>query len=283
MPYQHFYFDSRKNEEPILKSNPVLLYSGFVSDEPNWYYQMHSHTFCEIVYICDGSGEFIINGKSYTACKGDILIYNAGTLHEERSASSDPLKTYFCGIDNILINGLKEQQIIPENIDPIIKSGDYSSKLEKYISDIVIESSEKIRGYETVCSNLLSSIIILLLRLTSISADESKEPESPNLCKSAKEYIDKYYSQDLNLSNLAKSFYFSKDYLSHIFKSETGFSPMKYLINRRIEEAKKLLAASNMSVNEIAAAVGYDDANYFSVVFKKLTGFTPIKYRNSQR
>jgi len=284
LPYQHFYLDNLTGSDVILEKGPVLLYSGFVYEEPFWYYQEHSHPFCEIVYLYGGSGYFIINGKPYTATKGDILIYNAGALHEERSVPSDPLKTYFCGINNIKISGLKEEQIIPDDIDPIIGLGDYSVKFERYISDIVMESSAKIKGYETVCSNLLSSIIIFVLRIIGVENKESSSDELfPNLSKSVKKHIDNFYSQDLCLSELAKRFYISKDYLSHVFKMETGFSPIKYLILRRIEEAKKLLSSTELSVNEISSAVGYEDSNYFSVIFKKFTGFSPVKYRNSQK
>lgn len=283
MPYQHFYLEESSGSGSFLKNNPVLLYSGFVYEEPNWYYQEHSHPFCEIVYIYDGAGEFCIGGKLYIGQKGDILVYNAGVPHEERSDPSNPLKTYFCGIENVMIQGLKENQIIPDTTAPLIHAGDTSSKLESYISDLVLESSSKLKGYETLCSNLLSSIIILVSRITNAADKPAPESVSPMLIKNTKNYIDRYYSSDLNLSTLAKNFYISKDYLSHVFKNETGFSPIKYLMIRRVEEAKKLLTASDFTVNEISSAVGYDDPNYFSVIFKKLTGFSPLQYRNTQK
>lgn len=280
MSFKHFYPD-KTNNKPLLGSNPVLLYSGFVSEEPDWHYRAHSHPFSEIIYICDGCGEFNIDGKLYKASKGDILIYNAGVSHEERSDCENPLKTYFCGIDNIKINGLREEQIIPDSLSPVIKASEYSAKLETYISDLVRESSAKINGYEIVTSSLLSSIIVLVLRVAGVLNSESNTDTPVKVSKNTRDYIDKYYSQDINLSNLAKNLYISKDYLSHIFKSETGFSPMQYLIKRRIEEAKKLLVSSDLSVNKISLTVGYDDPNYFCAMFKKITGFTPLRYRNN--
>lgn len=281
MSYKHFFLDTSENNKPLLVENPILLYSGFVTDEPEWCYKEHSHPFCEVIYICGGSGEFIINGTNYTGSEGDILIYNEGTLHEERSNPANPLKTYFCGIANINLSSLKKDHIIPDAISPVIKAGKYSTKFETYISDLIKESSNKISGYETVCSNLLSSIIIFILRVAGIAENETHLDFTPKLSNETKEYIDKYYSQNITLLELAKNLYISKYYLSHVFKNDTGFSPIQYLMKRRIEEAKKLLLFSDFSVNEIALTVGYEDPNYFSVIFKKAIGSSPIQYRKN--
>jgi len=281
LPNQNSNIDKFENANSLFKSKPILLYSGFINEDVSWYCPEHSHSFCEIIYICNGSGQFMIDGNLYVGGKGDIVIYNASVMHEEYSNPSNPLEMYYCAIDNIVIDGLAEQHIIPEIIAPIIKAGTLTSKLENYFNAIIMESSNKFSDYEIMCSNLLSCIIISILRYTNIPKSDIKVEVNPNSGESTKIYIDKNYSQDINLSNLSKAFYMSKDYLSHIFKNEIGFSPIKYLMMRRIEEAKKLLVSSELSINEISLTVGYEDANYFSAIFKKITGFSPINYRKN--
>ena len=69
-------------------------------------------------------------------------------------------------------------------------------------------------------------------------------------------------------------------YISKIFKSETGDTPIRHLINIRLEKAKELLSAGCPdSVQEVAALVGYDDAYHFSKLFKKRFGITPTQAR----
>jgi YesN/AraC family two-component response regulator len=79
-------------------------------------------------------------------------------------------------------------------------------------------------------------------------------------------------------SQLALDMNISRNYLSNIFKKETGVSFMTYLTNYRIEKAKELLIQRQYMVYEIAERVGYQDAAYFSRIFKNTTGFSPLEF-----
>ena len=66
--------------------------------------------------------------------------------------------------------------------------------------------------------------------------------------------------------------------MSKIFKAETGDTPIRYLINIRLEKAKELLENGwEGSIQEVAMEVGYDDAYHFSKLFKKRYGVSPSK------
>ena len=72
--------------------------------------------------------------------------------------------------------------------------------------------------------------------------------------------------------------YLSPFYISRIFKSETGDTPIRYLIDIRLEHAKEILESGNYtSIQEVAAQVGYDDAYHFSKLFKKKYDVPPSK------
>ncbi len=92
-------------------------------------------------------------------------------------------------------------------------------------------------------------------------------------------YIREHYAQPITLDEVARNVYLSSYYLSHCFKSELGITFIEYLTRVRMEEAKRLLGDRSRSMQNIAEAVGYDDASYFSKVFKKNVGTTPNKYR----
>jgi YesN/AraC family two-component response regulator len=103
--------------------------------------------------------------------------------------------------------------------------------------------------------------------------------ETNSISRGIKEYIDKNYTRNITLKDIANALYVSTDYVSHIFKKELGDSPINYLINRRINEAKKLLATTTKPVSEVASMVGYDNVQYFTMLFKKVTGQSPGGYR----
>lgn len=269
----------------IFKNNqmPILLYAGMIADEPEWTFPSHKHDeLCEIIYLSEGEGTFIINNRPYLAKKGDILIYNRGILHDEKSNPKNPLKTYFCGIGNLFLEGLEEGQLVPDSISPVIHADKYSYKIENYLSNIFEECSSQVLGYETVCRHLLVSLIILVLRIASVK-DESVNNNPESLGFKIKEYIDKNYTRDLSLEDIANHVYLSPYYISHIFKKELGLSTINYLINRRVGEAKKLLLTTGLTVEEISSRVGYENVNYFSMLFKKIAGVSPGKFRQDNK
>ena len=82
---------------------------------------------------------------------------------------------------------------------------------------------------------------------------------------------------------IAENMYLSPFYISKIFKSETGDTPIRHLINIRLEKAKELLENGyGGSVQEIAAMVGYDDAYHFSKLFKKRYNITPTQAKRAR-
>ena len=94
-----------------------------------------------------------------------------------------------------------------------------------------------------------------------------------------KEYIQTHLYDELNRDMLAASVYLNPDYLSHIFRKETGTSLTNYIIDKRIQKAKQLLAQNEMSIRDIAIACGFQNISYFSRQFKKSTGMTPREFR----
>lgn len=99
----------------------------------------------------------------------------------------------------------------------------------------------------------------------------------------AKRYIADHYHESLQLSGVAKKLYLSTAYFSRLFKEKTGVTFSDYLANCRIERARQLLATTDLSIAEVSAAVGYQEANSFSRLFKARTGQSPSDYRVAQR
>ncbi|MDX1506105.1 MAG: AraC family transcriptional regulator, partial [Spongiibacter sp.] len=87
----------------------------------------------------------------------------------------------------------------------------------------------------------------------------------------------------LNLDELAASANLSKFHFTKKFKAWSGQSPIQYFINMKVQRACYLLDSTGMSIKEVAAALGYDDAYYFSRVFKKTIGLSPSEYRQHRR
>lgn len=94
-------------------------------------------------------------------------------------------------------------------------------------------------------------------------------------------YIRAHFTEKLTLDAIAAHIGLTPQYLSVFFKKETGQSIVDLITTMRIDRAKELLRGSQLSIGEIAQAVGYDDPNYFSRTFRRRTALTPREYRNS--
>lgn len=93
------------------------------------------------------------------------------------------------------------------------------------------------------------------------------------------EYIRQNYSKKITLEDVAGHVYLSPSYFSKIFKNEVDVSFSNYLNRLRVENSKRLLLNSDLSLSEVSEMLGFEDQSYFSKVFKKSTGVTPSKYR----
>lgn len=90
----------------------------------------------------------------------------------------------------------------------------------------------------------------------------------------------RYSDPGFTLVSLSDEIGISPNYLSSVFKMETGIRFKKYLNSYRIEQAKLLLADSRYKIYEVANLVGIEDSRYFSQIFRTYTGLKPSEYRN---
>ena len=123
----------------------------------------------------------------------------------------------------------------------------------------------------------------LLLILQSERASFAAIPECSDMktsIQNIKLYIKENYYKEINVNTIAELFNLSPGYLSKMFMKYEKTTPSKYLINIRINEAKRLLQNKELSVKSIGELVGYLDQFYFSRIFKVVTGMSPGAFRN---
>lgn len=93
-------------------------------------------------------------------------------------------------------------------------------------------------------------------------------------------YIQLKYASDISLRDVSEHVGITESYLSHLFKSKTGYSYLEYLRQHRIKKALELMRNQSRRINEVARDTGFRDMSYFSSLFKKYVGVSPSQYRN---
>lgn len=111
-------------------------------------------------------------------------------------------------------------------------------------------------------------------------SDEGAIPETVTApVKKAVGFVLKNYKNPIGLSETAEEVGVNASYLSYIFSKEMGIGFSTFLLNQRIDCAKKMLRDSDMKITEIALCSGFNDYHYFAKTFKKVTGVSPANYR----
>jgi YesN/AraC family two-component response regulator len=141
-----------------------------------------------------------------------------------------------------------------------------------------IENNSKELHAGEIVVPLSQALIVKACSIIEKNAVPVAETNSP-LTTKVITYIDAHYKEDIRLKDIAAATKISIYYLSHAFKADVGFSPMQYVILRRIGEAQSLLINTDLNITHVAAIVGYNNSNYFQNVFRKLFGITPGEYR----
>lgn len=281
------YLINKKNYDP----NYELLYISKSKFENDWHSTAHFHPFTEVFFITDGKGAFHLDDTIVNVNKWDLIIINPNCLHTEKSSLSDsPLEYIVLGIDSLLLNFPEsysltnnEQQV---NLYKIMNFSKDKEIILNYFNQLIHEIENKGFNYEHVCKSILTLFITHIIRSTTSLRFIEQSQEKLNLeCIKIKNYIDSHYAQNITLDFLSDLSYMNKFHLVHTFTKQIGISPINYVINKRIQEAKNLLGTTGYSIRDIASIVGFSNSSYFSQMFRKVTGISPKSYRleNSKR
>ena len=151
--------------------------------------------------------------------------------------------------------------------------------------DVTFPGAEKLHAEFVKNLDLLSSAsdVYALLRAAvrdSFSSILEKIDEvSGRPVTRAKLYIKERYGENISIGDIAGQEGFNVSYFSTLFKKETGQTFSEYLTKVRMDEAKRLLKETNLSIAQICRAVGYSDIKHFTATFRKSTGVKPSEYR----
>ena len=277
MSRSHYTVD--KELSYTIRGTAKLLNIASAKYGGDWHSVPHTHNHVELFYIIGGKGQFLINDQLYPVNTNHLVIINPNVIHTEVSLNAQPLEYIVLGVDGIelsISNTSNGQFCILDHFE--------SLDMASCLRNILREMEMKQPGYEDVCQAFMEILIIRLMRSTGLSLPSETSAVSTNRqCAAVRRYIDLHFKEALTLEQLAEEGHMNKFYLSHAFKREYGVSPINYMISRRIEESKYLLAETDLSMSQIAQLLGFSSLSYFSQVFHRTQSISPKEYRQSQK
>ena len=278
MSRSHYGLD--KEQSFTFRGTVKLLNVARAAYGGDWHSVPHTHNHMELFFIIGGKGQFLIEDQIYPVNTSRLVIINPNVPHTEIGVKDSPLEYIVLGIDGLELpagENSNGQYVILNHFDE-------SREISSCIRNILREMELKNPGYEDICQAYTEILVIRLMRSIELSVPTETQTGANNRqCAAAKRYIDMHFKEALTLEQLAEEVHMNKYYLSHAFKREYGVSPINYMISKRIEESKYLLAETDLSLSQIAQLLGFSSLSYFSQVFRRTENISPMEYRQSAR
>src|SRR5690625_5175622 len=251
-----------------------LLYIAHSEYDKGWHSTSHTHHFTELFYIVSGKGAFILPDREIPVQENDLVIINPNIEHTEKSNKQDSLEYIALGLEGITFSLPKEDS----QIGLFTYQGDREDILF-YLNKLLQEVKDGNDDFEIICQNIIEILVIKLRRAKNILIQNNKPKQINQSVSLVKHYINQNYREQITLDMLAKVENINKYYLAHTFKQDIGISPIEYLNQVRIKEAKTLLETTNYTIAEIARFNGFSSQSFFTQVFKREVDQTPTEYR----
>lgn len=274
--------------------NPKFLFSTLIAHRSGVNTE-HEHDFPEIMVVMKGKSLLTIDGSEHMLSTGDVVILNPGTKHFSSPIQGEEFIECWLGFTEV------EYKDCRKNFLPLFRDHKTIARLPEGLREEIFhlcrsletESGQCDRGRYFMLKAYLIQILCHLERvrmglLTEVKEDvENKDRRyeftslnKKHIVKKIMEYMEQHYQQKISLDQIATNMYLSSYYISKLFKSETGDTPINYLISLRMRKAREIMDQyPDSSVQSVAMAVGYEDAYHFSKLFKKYYGLSPLYYK----
>ena len=252
------------DENSFYIENIVLAHRFYAN--PQWvsYEYVKARPRHGLVYVLDGSAVYEMNdGSVITAQKDDLLYMPEGTLYLTRSQDE--------GFLHLTINFKMRGSItLPRH-----RHCAENERTRRDMLRLVSEWSHRDQFYREKCIGML-----YLLLCSQLEICQHNVPIAAEKIRNAIQALNFENNPSPSVASLAASCEMSEQYFRRLFQQVYGISPLNYMTQRRIGYACDLLQSTNISVEQVCFASGYQDPAYFSRIFKKVTGLSPSSYRS---
>lgn len=238
-------------------------------------YPMHRHEYFEIEIILSGSGMQNLNGETYELKRGTFYFLTNTDFHELHI--TEPLLNYNISFNMLSAppNFMKKTLYTSQRV--FVPPSNEFHRLCLLAELLENSCSDNIK--DTEYSHML---LMCLLGRIGYVLENSTNNSPPALSATIQRiilYLHANFRNDPSIDEIAEYSHLSNNYVSNLFKKETGTPLVKYISNLKISYAKKLLTVTDMSVGEICFESGFGSIPNFMKSFKLNTGYAPLQYR----
>lgn len=247
---------------------------------------LHHHDFYECYFFISGDATYLIEGKTYYLKPGDIILINSKELHQAIINNKDTAyerivlwinRSFLKDIStnetdlSLCFESLDRRNILRADIEP-------QQNIRLLLNKLISLEHYKGIGYELLYR---AYIIELMVHLNNLAHKDTVQLnvdiKKSNLIGRIIEYINEHLDEDSSVDKISEYFYVSKFHLSREFKKHTGTTIHRYIVQKKLIEAKELILG-NVPIIDVYKQCGFGDYSNFFRAFKNEYGVTPKQF-----
>ena len=254
--------------------------------------ELHHHDFYEVYLLLRGRVEYIVENQIYRMRPGDWMLTSPLELHQARIATdADAYERFVLWIARPYLDRLSTPRTsltrcfdtsVATHTNLLRLPGAAGAQLRASIERLAALRASKDYGSDLLAQGALVELMIGINRAAEERGDSRPAGTSDQVVDAVLHYINEHYSESLTLDQLAEQFFISKYHLLRKFDAQVGTTVHRYILQKRLLNAKQLLAGG-VPPNEVCQYCGFGDYANFYRAFKAEYNQTPRQYIQAVR
>ena len=268
---------SRVLGNPLLKHLHVCSMGYYPKAKDHYTYRKKGLPENFLFYCVDGAGWYQAGQQRYEVSANEFFILPQNTEHAYGSSQDEPWSIYWIHFGGDSLPELNQVQAVQQHFKPyyVKNNGDVLSLFSKMYKTLELGYSIDNLLFANMC---LSHFLALFIYNARHYADTSNE--KPDCVDSAILFMQQKINENISLNELSSQYNYSVSRFSNLFRQKTGYAPIDYFVQMKMQKACQQLNFTDRSVKDIAFSMGFDDPYYFSKRFRTIIGMSPKKYRS---
>lgn len=269
------------NHEPTISAR--FISAGTFIHSSGWRHEERVNNSYELIIPLEGTLSLTVGDENLSITPNSIAIIPPNTRHIGTNACSEFIRFNWIHftIENATTSkiNLLTQELLNEigMILPTFSTALAMSRIHVIVSQLL--DIYQITGPKSYLDNLLCNVLYEISMQETILIQENISTTAA--FQPVKEWIRIHATEPLKLAQLATFFGYNPSYLSRVYRQKMGITITNEIKNYRIAQSKAYLLNTNLTIDEIANEVGYQDAKYFMRTFKKRESITPSEFRQA--
>jgi AraC family transcriptional regulator len=270
-------FEWFSTPSPFAKSSLFYpLIGGYDPNSKNFFFERDYYPAFEILLIAQGKGSFRSGDNWIELSAGDCLLHDMRHPHAYRANSADPYQMFYIVFDGIDLESLWIR-LFHEPVT-ILTSKSLDGSIDLMLQTIIAGMQETNPQNEWIQSTLIYQLLMHAASLSNYNRSVFHKPEN---IEQAKRYIDLHYLSITGIKEVALEANLSLYHFIRQFKKYYGYTPKDYILLKQINQAKRLLMLTDLSVIEVSEQAGFESYNAFLHAFQRAEQCSPSRFRKN--